>query len=384
MAVNDRPATQALIKSENPNTSFWDQEKFEDRWRELSARQRMGERSNAVDAPSPLSEALEEAYLSGMAGALLDPVETVNFEQLITGRGGDLDGERIARRVGINDQAAGQLVVPFRLVEQAYSGVWPGPAQERGDCVSHDTKNAALGTMVCDVASGKPDSKSGFLEALPKISELGIRNGGLSTETFYWLRGYDGDGWTCEAAAAVACSTAGLMPRNDYPELGINLEDYSGALAGKYGRKKPPEKILQGIGKNLVHQSTRLKTFADVRDYLANGFFPSTCGGEGWSSTRDENGYSPRSGSWSHAIGIIGADDRDVTKQKYGEPLVLFLNSWAKWNRGGRRILGTQWDIPEGAYWAKWSHASRRSILAFAGVNGFRAQALPSFDFVVG
>lgn len=331
------------------------------------------------NAPAHLS--MQEKYEHGFAGCFADPAGDERFERMILAKGGTLDGEAIAHQARLYGSAVGQLVPTFRVTEHLLPGCWPGAAQERGDCVSHSTKNAALVTMCCDIASGKPDEKTGQVEGLPEIDPEGIREGALSTETFYWYRGYNGDGWHCGTAANVAVSKSGLMPRNNYPELGIDLRNYSGSLAGKYGSKEPPENIQAEGRKHLLHTATKLRGSEpdSWRDYLANGYGLTTCGGEGWSSSRDANGFSERRGSWAHAMAMIGYDDRDVVKKEYGEPLVLILNSWGKWNGGGRRILGTDIDIPEGSFWAKVSSCKNREIIAFAGANGFQARKLPNF-----
>jgi len=330
------------------------------------------------------ADELEGLYSSGYAGAWKDDEAVAEFEALIVGSGGDLDGQHVAQENGLIGSGAGRLVIPFVFVEQLLPGCLPGAAQQRGDCVAHSTKNAALTTMVCDIVSGKPDEVTGKVEGLPEIDPVGIRQGALSTEAIYWYRGYSGDGWSCEAAANVAIKKAALWPRRNYPDLGVDLTKYSGGLAGKYGRSAPPNSFTVVGQQNLIRTATRLNSKDMVRDFLANGYGITTCGGEGWAKTRDENGFSRRSGSWAHAMAYIGYDDRPLIIQKYGEPLVLVMNSWGRWNGGGRRILGTTIDIPEGSFWAKWSDCSRRTALAFSGANGWPAKKLPPFQLVVG
>lgn len=327
---------------------------------------------------------VQQAYENGAAGAFQDDEGTKEFEAFIGSQEfGNLDGHEISVANGLAGSGEGRLVIPFTFVDKLLPGCWPGPAQQRGDCVSHSTKNAALLTMICDIVSGKPDEVSGWLEGLPEIPTAGILQGALSTEIYYWYRGYNGDGWSCDVAAKVACEKAGLWLRKNYPELGFDLTKYSGSLAGKYGRTPPPSEVLNAGKDHLIRTATRVKG-TDIRDYLANGYGITSCGGEGWSSSRDENGFSRRSGSWSHALAYIGYDDRPIIKEKYGEALVLVLNSWAKWNKGGRRILGTDIDIPEGSFWALASSIRNRSALAFSGAAGWPAKKLPSFGFIVG
>lgn len=307
-------------------------------------------------------------YESGMAGVWQDDEAK---EKLLASVGWP-DGEKAAHEFGIADSAAGELVPAWLGVERVFPGCWPGSAQTRGDCVSHSTRNGGLTAVVGDILSGKPDAVSGKMEDKPgDVSATGLSDGIFSTEAIYWWRDHGGDGWSCGHASTVLRSESGLWVRKDYPELGVDLSKYSGSTAGKYGRSNPPAEYLAEGAKHRIREVTEVSSFEQVRDFLANGYGISTCGGEGWSSSRDENGFSRRQGGWSHALAYIGADDRPAIKEKYGEPLVLILNSWGRWNGGGRRVLGTSFDIPEGSFWAKWSDCSRRDMYAYSGVNGW-------------
>jgi hypothetical protein len=54
----------------------------------------------------------------------------------------------------------------------------------------------------------------------------------------------------------VSTKEAGAVLRIDYPNLGINLQDYSGSLAGKYGRTPPSGEIAKTLGANLFRTTT--------------------------------------------------------------------------------------------------------------------------------
>ncbi len=316
---------------------------------------------------APISQ-IVRMYESGFAGCGIDEERK---EQLLRSCGWP-DGSKAAHEFGFADSAAGQLVPAWLGVEKTFPGCWPGSAQTRGDCVSHSTRNGGLMAVVGDILRGKPDEVTGKVEGPPTdVAESGKRDGIFSTEAIYWWRDHGGDGWSCGHAASVIKTESGLWVRKAYPELGVDLSQYSGKVAGKYGARNPPETYLAEGAKHRIREVTELRTFEEVRDYLANGYGISTCGSQGWSSSRDENGFSRRQGRWAHALAFIGADDRDIIKQKYGQPLILILNSWARWNSGGRRVLGTQYDIPEGAYWALASDALARDIYAFSSVHGW-------------
>ena len=349
---------------------------------------------NAVELPT---EEVIKLYANRFAGATYDPDAVEEFRSAML----QPDGEQVATSTGIADTGAGRLVMPFVYVLEMFPGCWPGcQGQARGDCVSWDTRNASLFTMTCDIVSGQLDEKSGKPEEKPEVPDEGIADGVLSTETFYWYRGYDGDGWSCPAAATVACKKSGLMVRKNYTDLGVDLTKYSGKNAGKYGSKTPGSEAQRLDGEHLIHQATELSSPEACRDFLFNGYGISTCGGEGLSDKRDANGWSKRSGSWAHAMAYIGFDDRPVVKQIYGEPGVLDLNSWKDWNSGPRDIVESAalvplekkdlWIklgivnastgnimIPEGSCWVPYSQVRNREMIAFSGANGWPRKILP-------
>lgn len=334
----------------------------------------------AHDVPAEYdADEIPRMYAQGYAGVLYCPEAAEKFrDEVLRAPGASATIREAAAANGWEDSHAGKLVVPFLHVEKRWPGSMPGPAQRRGDCVSHSTKNACLLTLTCEVAAGRPDEVTGKVEDLPDVPEQGIRQGVLSTEAIYWWRRHGGDGWYCQDAARVVCKESGTpWPRKAYPEFDLDLTNYSAQLAGKWGSTPPPSTIRDFGMKHAIRTAAECDSFEEIRDALGNGYGVSSCGSEGFSSRRNEDGVSSRSGSWAHAMAYIGADDRDETKRKYGGPLVLVLNSWAVWNNGPRRILGTQTDIPEGSFWARWSDVKRRYAVAFSGVNGWPRKRLP-------
>lgn len=285
--------------------------------------------------------------------------------------------EDAAQHYGWADHAKGELVCPFLNVERIFPGCWPGRAQERGDCVSHGQRNANLLALVGDIVSGVADEADGELEGPPEnVAEAGKRDGIFSTEVIYWHRRHGGDGWSCGESAKVSQTEAALVVRRNYPDIGVDLSQYSGRNAGLYGSRTPPENIGKVIGQNLVRSVARINSFEGLRDALAQGCGVQTCGSEGFSSQRDENGFSQRQGSWSHSYADVAVDERPEIIKRYGEPLVGSINSWANWNGGGTQILGTSWHILGGMWWCKYSAVKNRDRYAISGVNGFKQKKI--------
>jgi len=346
------------------------------------------------DAKTLATEKVIELYKRGFAGAKYNPEAK---ERFLSQQARPV-GEDIAHEFKFADSGKGKLVVPFVHVLEMFPGCWPGRiGQERGDCVSWGSRNGGLTTMVCDIVGGLPDPTTGKVEGKPDVSPEGIADGVLSTEAIYWYRGYNGDGWDCGSAANVVSKTCGLVVRKNYPEAGVDLSRYSGSNGGKYGSKKPPAEFTRLGAQHLIQAATELSTSEARRDFLFNGFGILDCGSEGWDDDRDQWGVSQRQGNWSHSMSRIAFDDRPFIIQKYGEPLECELNSWARFNRGGRDIERSAelvpahkkelWIacgivnpatgnimIPEGSFWSKSSTFNRRDHFAFAGAVGWEAK----------
>lgn len=321
---------------------------------------------------------VKTAYEDGFVGAYSDPDERDKLRSEVEWP----NAVDAADSFGWAGSGAGKLNLLFPLIEGLWPGTLPGPAQQRGDCVAHSTVNAATASIAAEIHAGEPDEVTGVIEGPPEISDVGIKNGSFSVCPLYWHRRHGGDGWSCSAAARVLTREQGLWVCKDYPELGIDLTRYSGSLCGRYGRSLPPEPIREAGKKHLIRTATEPDSFQEIEDLISNGYGISSCGGEGFSSRRNEDGVSNRRGSWSHAMAYLATDSRPWVKEKYkGEPgLVLVQNSWGKsWISGPRKIHGTSIDIPHGSFWARWSDIRRRYTVAFSGVNGWPARELPDW-----
>lgn len=327
--------------------------------------------------PQPIAPSdIVELYERGFAGAKYSPEEVERFRDEMPSP----FGQSIADDYGYADTTAGELVATWTHVEKQYPGCWPANAQTQGDCVSHSDRNAKLTTLVGEVVAGYPDEISGKTEEAPQVSPEAQRNGVLATEPQYRYRGSRSHGWYCAAAARVSVQKTGAVVRKNYPGQ-VDLTNYNPRWAGAAWQGASDEQELAAFDDNLFRESTELKSFDEIRDFLGRGFGLSSCGSEGFASTRDENGISRRKGSWAHAMAYIGADDRPETHRKYGGPLVLVLNSWGpKWNSGPRSVMGTTLEIPPGSFWARYSDLRKRSVYAYAGLNGWARKKLPDYS----
>lgn len=351
------------------------------------------------DQAMPLQD-LINGYANGMAGCWIDPEGNERFKAKAKATGGYSQFGDAATAAGFADNFAGQLVLPFIWHIELFPGCYPGSAQERGDCVSHSGRSGGFGTVCGDIVGGLPDEETGLVEGVPEISEAARKDMVLAAEWQWWCRRSGGDGWYLSACAETMIED-GVMLRQNYPDLGFDLTNYSYSNTAKYARSGPPDKALVVGRTHKIATAADANSFEELRDAFGNGHGIGSDGGEGWSSTRDENGFSKRSGSWSHSFPQIGVDDRDVIKAKYGQPLVLCMNNWAAWNGGGRDIYQSAalvppekkglWIslglvnpvtgnimIPPGAWWAKWSDMKNRDFKVFGGARGWAKKTMPT------
>ena len=319
-------------------------------------------------------------YERGFAGFYPDPAAEAALVAEIESRGG------YARAIGaishhhLYGAGEGVLSLPYLAAMRMYPGCLPGGSQARGDCVSWTLRSAALVSYCASLLWG--DNAERF--APPVVSDTARANGVLATESWYWFRGHSGEGWNCGDAARVALTKSGMMVRKNYPEMGINLEEYSGATAGKWGSSQPPSSVVTVTSRNLLSTATVCKTWDEVRDMLANGFALATCGGEAFERTRDQYGVCRRSNSvWRHAMSYIAIDDRDEMKRRYRcreGGLVLVQNSWSNYCGDAWPIQGTAFQIPPGSFWARWDDLRDRYMVAIGGGKGFAANAVPRWS----
>lgn len=322
-------------------------------------------------------------YSAGFVGASYNPRADESLESAILRKGGDPDGGSVATSWGFGGLGDGKLSLNFTVVSELYGSTdcFSGAAQRRGDCVSWAARNCGMMALLHEAYNGDADEVTGKVEAAPKVSETGFKNGIFANEPVYMYRGHRGDGWFCHAAAERMIDSAGMVLRQNYDEIGLDLEKYDPSLAGKY-YNGAPDQWRETFQAHRIRTATKLSGPEQARDFLAAANCGvMICGGLGWSKTRDENGYARQSGSWAHAQTLIGWDHRPETCEKYGDPegLCLIQNSWGKWNSGGRRVMGTNVDIPHGSYWAKGSLMRKFSLVAVSGVNGWPIGKLPNY-----
>lgn len=322
-----------------------------------------------------------EQYRSGLKGYVPDPEADARFHAHLRATCGYAFAGDAIDDYHLNDIGKDRLSLPYLAALEMYPGCLPGGMQKRGSCVAWSTRNALMVSFCAYLKWG--DNVERY--AAPKVSEAAAMHGAFSTETIYWFRRHGGDGWQCSAAAQVATTECGLMPRMDYPGLGFDLTQYDPKTEGRWGASLPPENIQQACRQHISGSATVCKSWDDVRAMVASGYALATCGQEAFQMDRDENGVASRNyrDSWAHAMAVIAVDDRPEIRQRYSSNgksgLVLVQNSWGNVNTGGDEVFGTSHKIPPGSFWARWDEFKDRYCVALGPSKGWPAMKLPNW-----
>lgn len=317
---------------------------------------------------------LQSMYASGFAGARFNPEAR---ERMLAGVE-EADGAKICTANGMAGDGAGKLSIPFLYAYKHWPKMWPCPGQTTGDCVSHAGKNSALVLIGVECELAKPDEVTGKVEGWPEVSATAEEQGVVASENIYGARGHGGQGADCGTLQQYVMNEGGILLRQNYPDLGIDLTNYNANIGIRWGIPGVPSSVSAEGKKHQIRTATDCSNHEVARDFVANGYPIWVCSGLGWSSSRDANGYSRQQGGWSHSWIVAGYDDRDSTKQQYGFPLFLFIHDWGPWNSGGRRIMATDIDIPEGAFWGDARLLDRCDLTAMSSINGWPRRTLPN------
>lgn len=262
-----------------------------------------------------------------------------------------------------------RLLCPWTAILQL-DPQWGGDdAQERGDCTVHGTAHAAAIDYGCDALFGETTYK-----------------GRLACENIYRSRGFNGDGWSCEAPCSYIGpdGSGGLLYRKVWEGGGqsVDLSKYNSSWEGN-GGAGVPSWMEEESRKNKVKLVIPITDPDLYFDALAAGGGINVCSGQGFSSDTDEWGVASAQGSWSHSMAHTGGDNRDTTTQKYGTPLGGIQQSWGAWNTQNGVPPGAP-KSPVGMFYAKMSVIAGRMLgddsFALFGVQGWERHDWQAFD----
>lgn len=274
--------------------------------------------------------------------------------------------------------ADGEPVLLYRALHEAYAArnggqQWRVGKQGIGDCVSWGWAHG------CDILLAVDWKLQRSGEWRPAATEAIY--GGSRVEA----RGKPGDGarayggWgdgSYGAAAAKWVNRWGILFREPYPFADLTRYDSRRAKDwGAYGCGGQEGGVAadDAARAHPIQQVAVVDDFESAAVAIQNGYPVPVCSGQGFSSTRDADGFCRPSGNWSHCMCFVGA--------RFDRRGLLCLNSW-----GPNWVRGPKWpeDQPDGSFWVDERTATRmlsgRDSFAVAGYKGFPRRRLKNSE----
>jgi hypothetical protein len=258
----------------------------------------------------------------------------------------------------IKDSGKGKIALIYDIITQV-AGSFPMRKQDIGDCVSHGAAYVVDGIKAVDIHLHKQFETWVAETATEDIyagSRVQIGGGRIN-----------GDG-SVGAWAADYITKFGALARQKYGN--IDLSKYDGGRARSWGKTGVPQELIPFAKQHPVQTVSRVDTYEQARDLLANGYCITIASMQGFSNRRDAEGFARPEGQWAHQMSLLAIDD------EYKRPGVLVQNSWGVWNGGPKRH-----NQPDGSFWVDADVIEKRIFSqgdswAFSGYEGFKPQNL--------
>lgn len=142
-----------------------------------------------------------------------------------------------------------------------------------------------------------------------------------------------------------------------------------------WGRNGVPDKLEQFAKERRCSETTLATSFDEAATAISNGYPVVPCSGQGFSMSRDAEGFCRAGGVWWHCMCFIGV--------RFGKrPGLLCANSWGDSNTVGKHYPET---MPEAvrncSFWVDADVCDRmlggRDSYVYAGYSGFKPTQLP-------
>lgn len=254
-------------------------------------------------------------------------------------------------------------VLLWQAAQRVNGGHLPHLVQEIGDCVSFGAANAVRYLLLVQI--DRTPAAGAFHDPFPPyiygISRVQIGGGRVGNS----------DG-SIGAWAAKGVQEYGVVAADD-----PGVPAYSGAIARQWGRQGPPRDLIALGKQRLVRTVANVKTAAEVRDAICNGY-PVTIASDFGSKRmipQDGRIVAKRDGTrWMHQMCVIGYDGSGP------RPYWYVLNSWEP-SMHPAPLNGE----PPGGFWIEESTmqyiAAQGDSWAFSQFDGFPARDIdPAFN----
>lgn len=216
--------------------------------------------------------------------------------------------------------------------------------QGTGDCTSFGAAKATDTLKAAQiVATGQGEFRG------PTCTEAIYAGGRVEIS-----HGRFGRGAGCTGAAVARCvSELGTLVRGVYGD--IDVSSYSSDRADEWGLPGHgiPDALEAIAREHLVRTVALVKTYAEARAAIVNGYPVTVASSQGFNSTRDKDGCLRPVGSWPHQMCFTGVIDDPK------RPRLVCENSWGPDRENGGWVSGPrkfqvdgygEAEIPEGSF----------------------------------
>lgn len=268
----------------------------------------------------------------------------------------------------IKSSGKDKVVLLYKFVEKLLNGKFNVRTQAIGDCVSFGAATAVDIVKATEIVS-KKQSELWIAETCTEDiyggSRINIGHGELGSD----------DG-SFGAWAARYVSEIGTLIRIPYSNIDLSVYDSNKSKQWGNPGNGVPASLLIEAKKHKIKTVSLVKTYEEVRDAVANGYAVTIASNQGFTTTRDKEGFAYAQGSWGHQMVITACDDigEGCSKRRPG---VLVQNSWGKeWIVGPKRH-----DQPDGSFWVDADVIEARVLSngdswAFSDYDGFPPKKL--------
>jgi hypothetical protein len=264
---------------------------------------------------------------------------------------------------GQSDDPLPQFVYLWHA-EKKITGTNPKGKNQKdvGSCVSFGTNNAIRRTMAVQIAIFKAS------EELKDIAEEVTYAGSRVEVGGGKIRG---DG-SVGAWAAKFVRDWGVVERTVHGKH--DLSTYDTSRCRSWGNSGVPAELETLAKEHPVKEITLVRTWAEAKRALANGYGIAICSNQGFNGKRDAQGVKRPSGSWAHCMALDGYHIEGG--KEYGH----IENSWGERPDEGPVGWG---DPPASGFWVEASVIDRMlkagDSWAFSAVKGFPARQIDWF-----
>jgi hypothetical protein len=232
---------------------------------------------------------------------------------------------------------------------------FPKPLQvSEPDCVSHAASLSLDTLKVTEIVNGERErwvarSASEFIYHCSRVI-IGKNR----------LRGSGGsiNGW-----AIKGLNLYGSLWRMPYSSADLSV--YSGGRSRDWGNNSIPQALFPEAKPYNIREYAIVKNFENACDSLYNGYPIIVASDQGFSNTRDKDGFASPRGTWQHAMSVLGFKDDDR------RPAVLIANSWPSYLPGPN-----EFGLPPSSFWCDAEVFNRmcrfNDTYSMSGFEGFK------------